>query len=762
MKINSRLLVAFLLLLLLPLLFSHIAAYRIGSSMLAARAQQQVESAVAMQKERVAMVMTHNLERLALVLSRTQLRLSLQAFLASPSQKQLERITDIISDARASIASFEAISVATLDGTVVASTDTPLVGSDQSSQHWFARASQEPIGDELFLDARGELRILLGGPLLHEGRRLGMLFITATAADLLAITEDYSGFGATGETQLARKTGTGQVQTLTPLRFDRAAALVRSYATDDMDSPIVQAVAGKTAQFSSGTDYRGREVIAATAYIAKPGWGVAVKIDREEALAPIKLLQIFLACVLVLSLALTSAVSWWLSQTISKPLVRLINAARTIGEGDLSTPLATARSADEIGQLGQAFEEMRQKLALTLAELREQTAFSRMSEARYRELVDNIDSGVALYKWLADRGEFVLVDINKAGVEIYGRGAREKLPGHSLSALYPDAIASGLTATFERVHSTATAELHASYPFPHNQSPQWLQHYLYTLPSGELVAVIDDLTAAKSAEEEKTRLERLNWQLQKNASLHCMAGAIAHHFNNSLGTVIGYLDMILEDWQEHPPARDQIVEALQAANKAATIGGQMLTYLGQAAEQPQVINLASACRDSLRDLRAAVPDTIILHVRLPDSGLFISAAAQQIQQVLSSMVTNAWEAMPEQGQGEIVVTLGTVAAADIPSANRFPAGWQAQATEYALLWVADNGTGIAEENIEKLFDPFFSTKFTGRGLGLPMALGIVTRIGGAIAVMSRLNEGTTFSVFLPLFSPGAASDDAKS
>ena len=749
MKINTRLLVAFILLLLLPLLFSHIAAYRIGSAMLTARAQQQVESAVAMQKERVAMVMAHNLERLALVLSRTQLRLSLQAFLTSPSQQQLERITGIIADARASIASFEAISVATLDGQVIASTESRLIGSDQSSQPWFARASREPVGDELFLDPKGNLKILLSGPLLHEGKRLGVLFITAAADDLLAITGDYAGLGASGETQLARKTGTGLVQIIAPLRFDRAAVLARTYAESDLTSPIVQAVAGQAAQFPSGTDYRGHEVISATAFIPGPGWGVVVKIDRQEALAPITRLQIFLACVLALSLALTASVSWWLSQTITKPLVRLTAAARTIGEGDLATPLAEVRSADEIGQLGKTFEEMRQKLARTLEELREQTARSRSSEARYRELVDNIDSGVALFDFLPDRGEFVLVDINKAGVEIYGRGSRESLLGCSLSALYADAVESGLTATFQRVHSTASAELHASYPFHHDQSPQWLQHYLYALPSGELVAVIVDMTAQKTFEEDKARLERLNWQLQKNASLHCMAGAIAHHFNNSLGTVIGYLDMILEDWQERPPTREHIAEALQAANKAAAVGGQMLTYLGQAAEQRQIIDLAGTCRDALQVLHATVPANVSLRAALPDSGPFLSADARHIQQVLTSMVTNAWEAMPEQRRGEIVVTLGTVAAADIPATNRFPIGWQPQAGDYIMLSITDNGSGIAKEDLEKLFDPFYSTKFTGRGLGLPMALGIVTRHAGAIAVKSQTGEGTIFSVILP-------------
>lgn len=750
MKINSRLVIAFLLLLLIPLLFSHVAAYRIGSTMLAERAQQQVESAVAMQKERVAMMMTHNLERLALVLSRTQLRQSLRAFLVSSSQEQHERITSILADARSSIKQFEAISVTTLDGRVIASTDSGLIGSDQSGQQWFDRASLGPIGDYLFLDRKEELKILLSGPLLYEGKALGVLFITAVADDLLAITCDYSGLGATGETLLARKNSAGLVQILTPLRFDAAAALTRTYPENEMTYPIVQAVAGKAVQVPWGRDYRDRDVIASTAFIPDPGWGLVVKIDRDEALAPVNRLQIFLVCVLALSLALTSAVSWWLSQTITKPLVRLMTAAEKIGEGNLSTPLAEVRSSDEIGQLGKTFEEMRQKLGRTLEELREQTNRSRMSEARYRDLVDNIDSGVAIYNYLADKQEFVLIDINKVGADIYGQAGRENLLGCSLSNLYQNVIESGLTATFQRVYSTTTTELHAPYPFRHDQSVQWLQHYLYTLPTGELVAVINDLTAWKTAEEEKAQLERQNWQLQKNASLHCMAGAIAHHFNNSLGIVIGYLDMILEDWQEKPPVRELVVKALRAANKAAALGGQMLTYLGQAVTQPQVLDLAKTCQDALQLLQAAAPSNAAIQVELPASGPFIAGDAQQIQQVLTSMVTNAWEALPEERYGEIVVTLGTIAASGIPTVNRFPAGWQPRGCEYVFLKIADSGTGIARENIEKLFDPFYSTKFTGRGLGLALVLGIVSSHSGAIVVESRADRGSNFNVFLPL------------
>jgi CheY-like chemotaxis protein len=138
-----------------------------------------------------------------------------------------------------------------------------------------------------------------------------------------------------------------------------------------------------------------------------------------------------------------------------------------------------------------------------------------------------------------------------------------------------------------------------------------------------------------------------------------------------------------------------------------------------------------------------------LESELPTPGPTLHGNANQLQQVLTNLVTNAWEAGRDT-RCPIRLTVQTVAFADIPTANRFPVDYQPQNSAYACLAVADSGCGIADQDLEKLFDPFFSRKLIGRGLGLPVALGIVKAHGGVITVESEPGRGSVFRVFIPL------------
>jgi CheY-like chemotaxis protein len=190
-------------------------------------------------------------------------------------------------------------------------------------------------------------------------------------------------------------------------------------------------------------------------------------------------------------------------------------------------------------------------------------------------------------------------------------------------------------------------------------------------------------------------------------------------------------------------------KAMQAANRATEVSGQMLTYLGQTPGIREPLDLSEACRRSLLRLRAAISKELVLESDLLSPGPVISANPNKIQQLLLNLVTNAWEAGSEE-RGAIQLTVKTVSPTDIPAVNRFPIDWEPRDNDYACLEVADAGCGIADEDIERLFDPFFSSKFPGRGLGLPVVLGIVRVHGGAVTVESEPGRGSAFRVFLPL------------
>jgi two-component system cell cycle sensor histidine kinase/response regulator CckA len=263
-------------------------------------------------------------------------------------------------------------------------------------------------------------------------------------------------------------------------------------------------------------------------------------------------------------------------------------------------------------------------------------------------------------------------------------------------------------------------------------------------------SMFEDITEHKQAEAEKEKLEAQNRQLQKAESLGRMAGAIAHTFNNQLGAVIGNLEMAIDEQTPHAgKARRFLTAAMGAANKAAEVSGQMLTYLGQSFDKREPMDLAEACRRNLLILEAAIPGTVVLEKDLSSPGPAIIANAMEIQQVLTNLITNAWEAVGV-GRGSIHLSVKTVSPADIPQSHRNPIGWQPQDSAYACLEVADTGDGIAGKDIEKIFDPFFSSKFTGRGLGLAIVLGIVKAHNGAITVSSAPGQGSTFRVFFPV------------
>ena len=270
-----------------------------------------------------------------------------------------------------------------------------------------------------------------------------------------------------------------------------------------------------------------------------------------------------------------------------------------------------------------------------------------------------------------------------------------------------------------------------------------------------VIGIHTDITDRCQAEAEREKLEALNRQLQKVESLGRMAGAIAHHFNNQLQAVMGYLDLAMDDSSGNTAVREDLIKAMEAARRGAEVSGLMLVYLGQTTGKRAPMDLSEACGSGLPLLQAVMPKNIHMETDLPSPGPAIRANASRVQQVLTNLVTNAWESMPEGG-GAIRLTAKTVSAEDIPSTKRFPISWRPQGERYACLEVADTGCGIEEQDMEKLFDPFFSTKFTGRGLGLPAVVGIAGAHGGLVTVESHAGRqgaevrGTVFRVFFPL------------
>jgi PAS domain S-box-containing protein len=267
--------------------------------------------------------------------------------------------------------------------------------------------------------------------------------------------------------------------------------------------------------------------------------------------------------------------------------------------------------------------------------------------------------------------------------------------------------------------------------------------------------VSSDVSERKRAEEERRKLEVAMENAQRLESLGLLAGGIAHDFNNLLVVILGNADLALMDLEPHARHREWIEQIRLAAKRASELTNQMLVYsgLGTHVAEPLDLNLLVAEMGNL--LGASMSKKVALNRECDGEVPLVYADASQMRQVVMNLVTNASEAIGDQ-HGTVTIRVGAVQLGQEAS-SRMLVGEDLPEGRYVGLEVADTGTGIAEGARSKLFDPFYTTKFAGRGLGLAAVLGIVRAHRGAIEVGSRVGEGSTFRMLLPVAEVGAAA-----
>jgi two-component system cell cycle sensor histidine kinase/response regulator CckA len=268
-----------------------------------------------------------------------------------------------------------------------------------------------------------------------------------------------------------------------------------------------------------------------------------------------------------------------------------------------------------------------------------------------------------------------------------------------------------------------------------------------------------DITERTLAEAERLEMERRLLHAQKLESLGVLAGGIAHDFNNLLMAVIGNLDLAILDLSPTSAARPYIDRALQATRRGADLTRQMLAYSGKGRFVITRMDLSELVRENTNLFRTAISRTVSMNLCLTGECSTIEADPGQVQQVIMNLITNASEAIGEKA-GVITLTTG-VQAFDAAYLSTSRLNEKPPAGRFAYVEVADTGCGMDEETKQRLFDPFFSTKFTGRGLGMSAVLGIVQGHKGAIIVESAVGRGSTIRVLFPAaeaLSAAAASD----
>jgi signal transduction histidine kinase/ActR/RegA family two-component response regulator len=257
-------------------------------------------------------------------------------------------------------------------------------------------------------------------------------------------------------------------------------------------------------------------------------------------------------------------------------------------------------------------------------------------------------------------------------------------------------------------------------------------------------------------EEAKARDDQLR-QAQKVEALGRLAGGVAHDFNNFLTAIKGYGELLLETFEATDKRRSKIDGILKAADTAAGLTRQLLAFSRKRVVAVQVLSLGRLLKDTEKLLRRLIGEDIDLRTSVAPGLGSIKADPHQIEQVLLNLVVNARDAMPRGGTIDIELSDVELAAGEDASALGLQPG------RYVRLAVRDTGCGMTPEVKARIFEPFFTTKQegAGTGLGLAVVFGIIEQVGGAVAVDTELNRGTTFRVYFPHTVEAQAEAESK-
>ncbi len=409
---------------------------------------------------------------------------------------------------------------------------------------------------------------------------------------------------------------------------------------------------------------------------------------------------------------------------------------------DLTENLET-KVREQTGKLRSANKKLYQKI-------KEKDAIAaalQESESRYRAVIENANDGIGIME--AGR----IVFINEKMLEIFGYNTRQDLIHQHISILFhPDE--KDRISRYNEQREAGTAQV----PLQYEAKGITRQGHKIYLGISATRITYQDRIAVLAFFKDLTRHKQLEGQLQqaqKMEAIGTLAGGIAHDFNNILSIIIGHTELCLLDDTLSSGTSEYLNRVLNASRRASDLVHQILTFSRQKGMEPKPLNISQLVKETLKMLRASIPSTIEIRSTINDSESLIMADSTQIHQVVLNLCTNASHAMPHQG-GILEVTLNSVDIGPLKDLN-LPGG------PYLKLCVSDNGHGMDELTVNRIFNPYFTTKKSGEGTGLGLAVvhGIVTHYNGFIKVESSPGKGSKFDVFLPVVENPAVSDTTE-
>ncbi len=437
--------------------------------------------------------------------------------------------------------------------------------------------------------------------------------------------------------------------------------------------------------------------------------------------------------------------------SVTHRVLGLTEAAGEYSKGNLQARVAIT-GTDELAQLGTTFNGMADrlhKLVTTLEEMVVQrTKDLEVREAFFRQIFDHSSSAIAVYETVDQGQDFVFLEFNRTGEMIEGIKSNTII-GKRVSEVFPGLEEMGLLDVFRKVWQTGEPLSHPVSYYEDSKRKGWRQNRVYKMPTGEIVAMYDDRSHEKRAEKEKQIMEQQLLRAQKMEAIGMLAGGVAHDLNNILSSVVNYPEILLLQIDKASPLRSPLEQIRESGKRAAAVVADLLTVARGVTSKREIVNLnhlVSSFFSSPECSQIKLDHPHVHYYKHTENDIpHITCSTVHVIKCIMNLMINGSEAIEQQGS----VTVSSKSEY-IDSNQAFQLG--ISAGEYVILQVIDTGSGISDEDLDHIFEPFYTKKVMGKksgtGLGLSIVWNTMQDHGGGVAVESS-NAGTQFNLFFP-------------
>jgi PAS domain S-box-containing protein len=738
-SLMARLVGSFLTVSLLTVGFVAMVAFSEARTALRGAVIDRLQAAAADREDELNRWVHLRRETLVFVASISELRRDAAIMAGSPSDspsvpKDLEsarqRIEALLGSASGSLGDLEELFLlSSPGGEVIVSTDPRRVGDYRVNDLFYSRGKSETFIQNVYTSpVTGRPALTIATPVRDDvGRTAAVLTAHLDLAHVDRLVADRAGLGTSGEAYLVGPSS----DFVSSARFGRA-----EYRRGVFSAGIDRALSGDTG-VGEYLNYASVPVIGAYRWNPDRELALMVEMTQSEAFAPARrLVTTILGIGLVSALVLASGV-FLIALQIARPVLAITKAASAVSRGNFET-VAPVMTDDEVGVLATAFNEMTEKLRRLYFDLNQQvdaTTRAMLDLEKSRTLLQAIIDNSTTLIAVTDRDERFLL-LNRSFERMLGVPQAEALGKTPRDFLPPNVAAAYLDAAGAALFERRVAERELEMPVRDERRSFLLVCFPLRADEAEpygVGAVATDLTEIRRAQEARSRLEAQVQHTQRLESLGLMAGGIAHDFNNILTGVIGNTDLALQSVASGSSAHAHLERVISATKRAAELTGQMLAYAGKSSLRQETFDLNALLDEMTELVKVSVPKKIAFRAELLAQPASIRANRAQIGQLVMNLITNAAEAVGD-GPGSVLVA----------TRNRKDDG-----RDWVALTIRDTGRGMDPKTLARMFDPFYSTKGPGRGLGLAAVQGIVKSAGGELSVESAPEEGSTFEVVFP-------------